>query len=94
MKRLDNILKICGIVLLITLTFKVFTFENSGRYVFRGEKHSDTLDSKTGIVTVFNKSKTSLHKIYQVNPMKGEIRYFLDEKWDDWMKLKNREIGQ
>ena len=91
MKHLDNILKIFGIVLLITLTFKVFTFENSGRYVFRGEK-TDILDTKTGIVTIDNKSQTSLHQVSQVNPIKGERRYFLDGKWDHWIKLENKKV--
>ena len=88
MKHLDNILKICGIVLLITLTVKILTYDN-GRYVL--ENKTDILDTKTGIVTIINKSKTTLHHLSQRNHITGEVRYFLDGKWDNWFKLENKK---
>ena len=89
MKHLDSLVKLSIIILCLSLTYKVFTFENNGRYVL--ENKTDILDTKTGIVTIFNKSETSLHRIYQVNPMKGEIRYFLDGEWDNWIKFENKK---
>ena len=44
------------------------------------------------IVTIDNKSQTSLHQVSQVNPIKGERRYFLDGKWDHWIKLENKKV--
>ena len=89
MKHLDSLVKLSIIILCLSLTYKVFTFENSGRYVL--ENKTDILDTKTGIVTIINKSKRTLHPLSQRNNITGEIRYFLDGKWDNWLKLENKK---
>jgi len=89
MKHLDSLVKLSIIILCLSLTYKVFTFENNGRYVL--ENKTDILDTKTGIVTIINKSKRTLHPLSQRNNITGEIRYFLDGKWDNWLKLENKK---
>jgi len=90
MKNLDNLLKICGIVLLITLTVKVMTYDN-GRYYFSKED-GYVFDTRSGIVTLESKDNTVLYPMRQINVPKGEQRYFLDEKWGKWEKRKNNKI--
>jgi len=90
MKYLEIFVKVSIIILCLSVTYKVLTFQNSGRYVFM--EALQTLDTETGIISVRNKSNTTLHPFFQVNPSKGEVRFFLDGKWDNWIKFENNTL--
>ena len=78
MKYLEIFVKVSIIILCLSVTYKVLTFQNSGRYVFM--EALQTLDTETGIITTKHDSETDLFPFNQINPLKGEKRYFLDRK--------------
>ena len=91
MKNLDSLVKLSIIILCLSVTYKVLTFQNSGRYV-ELDKNS-LLDTETGIVTSVSRNKINLHPFKQMNLIKGESRFFLDEEWDNWIKEPNIKIN-
>ena len=90
MNNLESLVKVSIIILCLSVTYKVLTFRNSGRYDDISEKQ--LLDTETGIISMRNKSNTTLHPFFQVNPSKGEVRFFLDGKWDNWIKFENNTL--
>ena len=91
MNNLESLVKVSIIILCLSVTYKVLTFRNSGRY--DDISKTQLLDTETGIITTKHDSETDLHRFIQINPLKGEKRYFLDGKWDNWVKYPNNKIN-